>query len=241
MNPPGLEQKLRIRALRSSWIKDVVQAVAFTAAGIWAIYTFWYREKYLPQISDTDVSVRIEVEALGERDGVVTLRARTVLENPGQVPARLLAKSLVAWGQRPGAGPPKTLKRPAVGGAMPFGPFVELDRTLEPRSDLLFQSIVVTEPFDGKRNATVRPGGHLEDETILFVRREEYSVVNVEAQLAWLPFGFPLRKECYTLVRDEAGVVSVSVPEQATRCRLSTVSASAGVAVGELRGTRPTR
>jgi len=48
MNPPGLEQKLRIRALRFSWIKDVVQAVAFTAAGIWAIYTFWYRERYLP-------------------------------------------------------------------------------------------------------------------------------------------------------------------------------------------------
>src|SRR5262249_22791072 len=107
--------------------------------------------------------------------------------------------------------------------------------------DLLYQAIVVTEPFDGKRNATVRPGGHLEDETMLFVRREEYSVLNVEAQLAWLPFGFPLRKECYTLVRDESGVVSVSVPDQVTRCRLSNVSASAGVAVGELRGTRPTR
>ena len=241
MNAPGLEHKLRVRALRFSWIKDVVQAVAFTAAGIWAIYTFWYRERYLPQVSDTDVTVRIVVEALGERDGVVTLRARTVLENPGQVPARLLAKSLIAWGQRPGAAPPKTLKRPTVGGAMGFGPYVEMDRTLEPRSDLLYQTIVVTEPFDGKRNATVRPGGHLEDETILFVRREEYSVLNVEAQLAWLPSGFPLRKECYTLVRDESGVVSVGVPDEVSRCRLSTVSASAGVAVTELRGTQPTR
>ena len=241
MDPPGLERRLRIRALRFSWIKDAIQAVAFTAAGIWAIYTFWYRERYLPQVSDTDVTVRLVVEALGERDGVVTLRARTVLENPGQVPARLLAKSLVAWGQRPGAAPPRTLKRPTVGGPMPFGPFVELDRTLEPRSDLLYQAIVVTEPFDGKRNATVRPGGHLEDESILFVRREEYSVLNVEAQLAWLPAGFPLRKECYTLVRDESGVVSVEVPEQATRCRLSTVSSSAGVALAEPRGTQPTR
>ena len=53
------------------------------------------------------------------------------------------------------------------------------------------------------------------------------SVMNVEAQLAWLPAGFPLRKECYTLVRDESGVVSVGIPDQATRCRLSTVSASA--------------
>src|SRR5262247_2848600 len=92
MNPPGLEQKLRLRALRFSWIKDVVQAVAFTLAGIWAIYTFWYREKYLPQVSDTAVTMRIVVDALGERDGVVTVRARTILENPGHVPARLLAK-----------------------------------------------------------------------------------------------------------------------------------------------------
>src|SRR5262245_16224941 len=101
MDPPGLERRLRIRALRFSWIKDAVQAVAFTAAGIWAIYTFWYRERYLPQVSDTDVTVRIVVDSLGERDGIVTVRARTVLENPGHVPARLLAKSLVARGQRP--------------------------------------------------------------------------------------------------------------------------------------------
>jgi hypothetical protein len=103
MGPPGLERRLRIRALRFSWIKDAIQAVAFTAAGIRAIYTFWYRERYLPKVSDTDVTVRIVVDALGERDGVVTVRARTVLENPGPVPARLLAKSLVARGQRPGA------------------------------------------------------------------------------------------------------------------------------------------
>jgi hypothetical protein len=30
MGPPGLERKLRIRALRSSWIKDAIQALAFT-------------------------------------------------------------------------------------------------------------------------------------------------------------------------------------------------------------------
>src|SRR5262249_9818951 len=144
MDPPGLERRLRIRALRFSWIKDAVQAVAFTAAGIWAIYTFWYRERYLPQVSDTDVTVRIVVEPLGERDGIVAERARTVLENPGQVPARLLAKSLVARGQRPGSTPPKTVPRPQLGGAMPFGPFVEVDRTLAPQSALLYQAIVVT-------------------------------------------------------------------------------------------------
>jgi len=114
---------------------------------------------------------------------------------------------------------------------MPIGPFVEVDRTLEPRSDLLYQEIEVLEPFDGTRDSTVRPGGHLEDEKILFVRRAEYSVLVVEARLAWLPMAYPLRKDCYTLVRDEEGVVSVAVPDIARRCRLSSVSAATGVSL----------
>ena len=229
MDSPGLERRLRVRALRSSWIKDAVQAVAFTLAGIWAISTFWYREKYLPEVTDTDVTVRIVVEPLGERDGVVTVRARMILENPGKVPARLLSKSLVARAQRPGEGPPKSIKRPPIGTSMPVGPFVEVDRTLEPRSELIYQDLEVLEPFDGTRNSTVRPGGHLEDEKIFFVRRGEYSVMSVEAKLAWLPFAYPLRKDCYTLVRDEEGVVSVVVPDTSRHCRLSSVSASTGV------------
>ena len=176
------------------------------------------------------MTVRIVVESLGEKDGVVTVRARTVLDNPGQVPARLLARTLVARGEHPGAAPPKTLNRPPVGGAVPHGTFVEVDRTLEPRTELVYQAIDIREPFDGKRNSTIRPGGHLEDESLFFVRRGEYSVLSVEAQLAWLPAAYPLRKECYTLVRDEEGVVSMQVADTATRCRLSTVSASTGIA-----------
>jgi hypothetical protein len=143
MDPPGLERRLRIRALRFSWIKDAIQAVAFTLAGVWAISTFWVREQYLPQVSDTDVTVRIVVENLGERDGVVTVRARTLLDNPGQVPARLLSKTLVARGEHPGAAPPKTLHRPPVGGAVQHGTFVELDRTLEIRRELVHRAIEV--------------------------------------------------------------------------------------------------
>ena len=67
--PPGLEHRLRIRALRMSWIKDLVQAVAFTAAGIWAIYNFWYRERYLPRTIDANVVVKTTLEKLGEKDG----------------------------------------------------------------------------------------------------------------------------------------------------------------------------
>jgi hypothetical protein len=95
--------------------------------------------------------------------------------------------SLVARGERPGPAPPKTLNRPDVGGTHRRGAFVEVDRTLETRSELVYQGIEVLEPFDGKSNSTIRPGGHLEDEVLFFVSRGEYSVLSVEAQLAWLP------------------------------------------------------
>jgi hypothetical protein len=101
-----LERRLRIRALRASWIKDVVQAVAVTAAGIWAVYTFWYRERYLPRITDANVVIRVSVEKLGVKDGVVTVKVRTVLENPGKAEARLLATSLIGTGQRLAPGTP---------------------------------------------------------------------------------------------------------------------------------------
>jgi hypothetical protein len=66
-------------------------------------------------------------------------------------------------------------------------------------------------------------------------------VISVKAQLAWLPVAYPLLKECYTLVRDEDGVVSMRVVDTATRCRLSTVSASTGIAFTDRCGVVHTR
>jgi hypothetical protein len=138
MDPPGLERKLRIRALRFSWIKDAIQALAFTAT------------------------------CSSRRWSSASHSTESAISRSG-------------------------------------------------------------------------PGGHLEGETIFFVRREEYSALNVELQLAWLPAPFPLRKECYTLVRDGDGVVLVGLPAEATRCRLSTVSAATGISLLQLRGAAPTR
>src|SRR5215469_11449806 len=97
---PGLEQKLRLRALRFSWIKDVVQAVAFTAAGIWAIYTFWYREKYLPRVTEANLSAHVQVERLGEKDGTQALRIIVTMDNPGPATARILGSTVIARGVR---------------------------------------------------------------------------------------------------------------------------------------------
>src|SRR5262249_30335268 len=133
--PPGLEHRLRIRALRMSWIKDLVQAVAFTAAGVWAIYNFWYRERYLPRTIDANVVVRSTLEKLGEKDGTVAVRLAMVAENHGAAPARILGLSRWAFGQRIGAAPGRDVVRPAVGGELQRGDYVERDQTLEAKGE----------------------------------------------------------------------------------------------------------
>jgi hypothetical protein len=237
MSPPGVEQKLRLRALRSSWIKDVVQAVAFTAAGIWAIYTFWYRERYLPSVTEANVSAHVQLERLGEKDGTQALRITVSMENPGPAPARILGSTLIARGWRVIAAPPKERPRPAPNSPLERGAVTWIDRTLESRPEVLFNSVAVPESFDGRSNATVRPGGRSEEETVLFLGADSYPYVTVEAQVAWLPLAHPLRKECYALIAQEDGSVSASVRSTAAQgappgnCRLSTTTASATIAL----------
>lgn len=227
---PGLERRLRIRALRSSWVKDVVQAVAFTAAGLWAIYNFWYRETYLPRVADANVTVRVQLEVLGEKSGVVALRARTLLDNPGKAQARILGRGLSARGIRVlGAGPEK-LTPPPLGARLPVGTFVSQDRTLGSASELLQDTLEVREQFDGDLRDWINPGGHEERETLLFVPKREFAVVDVQAVVGWVPSAYPLRKECYTVLRDEDGVTHVSNSAGASgACRLTNAIGSASV------------
>jgi hypothetical protein len=133
--------------------------------------------------------------------------------------------------------PPQERSRPAPNSPLEQGTVTWIDRTLESRPEVLFNSVAVPESFDGRNNATVRPGGRASEETVLFLRADSYPYVTVEAQVAWLPLAHPLRKECYALITQEDGAVTASVrktPSQgapAENCRLSTTTASASIAL----------
>lgn len=227
---PRLEQRLRVRALRVSWVKDLVQAIGFTAAGLWAIYTFWYRETYLPRRTDANVGVRVQLEVLGEKDGVVAVRARTLLDNPGKARARILASELIAEGLRLRPAPTTPSSPPAVGGALPAGSFVVQDRTLPSTPELVFHDLDVEERFDGDIRAWINPDGHLERERVLFVPKGEFAVFRVQSLVTWLPEAYPLRKDCYTLLRTPDGVMQVSNRlGKGEGCRLTSAQGSASV------------
>jgi len=216
-----------------SWIKDLVQAVAFTAAGIWAIYNFWYRERYLPRTIDANVVVKSTLEKLGEKDGIVALRLSMVAENHGAAPARVLGMSRWALGARVGTAPARNVVQPGVGGELKLGDFVELDQTLETKGELFYNTLEVDEPFDNKSNVTIRPNGYVNEEHVLYVRRADYAFVSATTAVAWLPAALPAPKDCYTLGRRADGVVRIVVNPNQTRgnCRLSTSSGDASLSL----------
>jgi len=209
-----------------SWIKDLVQAVAFTAAGVWAIYNFWYRERYLPRTVDANVVVKSTLEKLGEKDGIVALRLSMVAENHGAAPARILGISRWAFAQRVAAAPAKNGARPGVGGELEVGDFVEMDQTLETKGELIYNTLEVDEPFDNKSNVTIRPNGYVNDEHVLYVRRADYAFVSATTAVGWIPAALPAPKDCYILDRRADGPVRIYINPKNTRgnCRLSTSS-----------------
>jgi hypothetical protein len=216
-----------------SWIKDLVQAVAFTAAGVWAIYNFWYRERYLPRTIDSNVVVKASLEKLGEKEGMVAVRLSMVAENHGAAPARVLGISRYAFGRKlVPAGPPTGI-RPTVGGKLERGDYVELDQTVQSKGDLLYNTVEVDEPFDGKNDVTIRPDGYVTEEHVLYVRRSDYAFLTAVTAVAWLPVAFPAPKDCYTLGRQADGVVRVMVNfgGPSGKCRLSTSSGDASLSL----------
>jgi len=216
-----------------SWIKDLVQAVAFTAAGVWAIYNFWYRERYLPRTIDANVVVKTTMEKLGEKDGTVAVRVAMMAENHGAAPARVLGLSRWAFGQRLAAGPARDVVRPPLGGQLRVGDYVERDQTLETKGELVYNTLEVDEPFDGKSNVTIRPNGYVNEEHVLYVRRGDYAFLTATTAVSWLPAALPAPKDCYTLGRREDGVVRIVVNPSQTRvnCRLSTSSGDASLSL----------
>ena len=108
-----------------------------------------------------------------------------------------------------------------------------MDRTLESKGEVLYNTLEVDEPFDGQRNVTIRPNGRLDEERILYVRRADYAFISAEVSVGWLPAALPAPRECYTLGRLPDGTVSAVVSPQGPtgRCRLSTSSGVCSVSL----------
>lgn len=218
------EQALRRTALRASIVKDVIQAVAITAAGIWALTTFWYREQYLPKRTDANVIVHGKLERLGERDGVVTVRLTATAQNPGRAVARLLGYTVTGYGHRvrPATGDAGLPPPPALDTPLQQGAYLAVSPELTTTRTPLTSYGSVFEPFNGKGNTTVRPDGAMEFEEMFLVPRGELALFEAQLEVAWLPVTLEARPDCYALQRNALGVVRIgATPGEGRSCRLS--------------------
>jgi len=81
-------------------VRDVVEIVAITLAGIWAIYVFVYENRIKPMVAAPDVVFSASMERAGTHDGFAVVRVVTHVKNVGTVPAQFLGYSLTILGSR---------------------------------------------------------------------------------------------------------------------------------------------
>jgi hypothetical protein len=80
------------RSIRIRVVRDVFEIVAFAAAGIWAIWTFWYQASYAPKHEKPAVDWKLSLELVGRRPtGELAVRATVKAKNTGKAVERLAA------------------------------------------------------------------------------------------------------------------------------------------------------
>jgi hypothetical protein len=104
---------MRIRALR-----DVFEIAAFSAAGIWAIWTFWYQASYAPKHEKAAVDWKVNLIVTGERaDGLLAVRAQIHAKNTGRAPERLAGMVVNVFGHHAMTTMPASATTGAAAGA----------------------------------------------------------------------------------------------------------------------------
>jgi hypothetical protein len=163
-----------MRALRMTYVKDLFQVVAFSVAGLWALASFWYQSFYVPRHEEPVVSYTLDLQKIGEREGVVMVRARFKMHNGGKGTEFLagtyfnvVGRKLVA-GKDPG---PTGVPADAVRWDTPLGFHWGDPIFIASSGDTLL----------APRRAFVGPGEDMVIEHVFPVRRDQVDVLAVQA------------------------------------------------------------
>ncbi len=81
-------------------VRDVFEIIAFSAAGIWAIWTFWYQARYEPAHAQPLVewTMTLEREAVRPSDGMLAIRAHIRGVNKGKATMKLASLNVTISG-----------------------------------------------------------------------------------------------------------------------------------------------
>jgi hypothetical protein len=95
-----LDAHLSRRGMRIRAVRDVFEIIAFSAAGVWAIWTFWYQASYEPAHEKPLIvwNLTLEREAVRPSDGLLAIRAHAVGSNKGKATEHLVSLVVNLYG-----------------------------------------------------------------------------------------------------------------------------------------------
>ena len=90
MSEPAVPDHLLHRSIRLRMVRDAFEIVAFAAAGVWGLWTFWYQASYAPKHEKAAVDWKVALEVVGRSGtGELAVRATVKAKNTGKAVERL--------------------------------------------------------------------------------------------------------------------------------------------------------
>ncbi len=143
-------------------VRDVVEIVAITLAGIWAIYVFVYENRIKPMVAPPDVVFSAQMERAGTHDGFAVVRVLTHVKNVGTVPAQFLGYSWTILGSRfePRAQTPRKSPQEQV-----LQPFYSFSKPV-----VVYRDAFLTRAADPSLKSDLRlgPGESADEDTVAY-------------------------------------------------------------------------
>ncbi|MGA8533130.1 MAG: hypothetical protein WB615_03350 [Candidatus Tumulicola sp.] len=146
-------------------VRDIVEIVAFLAAGVWAFYTFAYENRIKPSLANPELNFVVTMEKLGQRNGLIGVRLHTEIHNIGTVPSNIVGLSYWIVGKR--VDPRSEPQKPVVS----HNTAVLKAFYRESPGTPVYGSAYLTHMADAKSlsRTEIEPGGDLARDSVFFV------------------------------------------------------------------------
>ncbi len=188
--PPDETHSERIGrgAFSAETLNTIVQTIAIIGAGVWAIYTFVYQAKIVPNRAPPSLSVSSTLEKAGIKGHQIAVRSTVTRSNVGQTGVRLLGLTYNAIGVKvrfpsaaaanAGAGFEQDISRSSTVSAARYYDDRQ-QREVILRYGVLFEGATVlpTSP------SALNPGETVSREMIIYADRSRFDAIRFQVRL----------------------------------------------------------
>ncbi len=215
-----LDAHLARRGMRIRAVRDIFEIIAFSAAGIWALWTFWYQASYEPAHEQAHVewSLSLEREGVRPSDGMLAIRAHTRGVNKGKASQHLVSMSVDISGGH--------VARGGDAGREPLLPDArgwDHERGVERRGEVVLAS--QGNRWGGGYSSTVDPDQESATEFLFWIDPADYDYLSGTLIVHWSAEE-KFDRSWYETRLNDAGAVEVTTTEACHEARPHCTSAA---------------